>query len=432
MSLMAFTLVVVLLGLLMGGLWVGISLFVTAFVMLELFTSVPIMRVTGSAIWGSLANWTLVPLPLFILMGDILIRTRISSQLFTGLAPWLGRVPGGLLHINVLGSGIFACISGSSAATAATVGRMSIPELRSRGYDDRMILGSLAGSATLGFLIPPSIIMIIYGVNAQTSIARLFIAGILPGVMLLVLFSSFIALYYLLSGKPAPRVDFGKSFLEKLKASTQLLPAVMLIVAVIGSIYAGLATPNEAAAVGVVGAVILSIASGTFTLQTMRDSLMASLITTCMICLILAGSSVLTSAMAFTGLPRHLASMVATSGLTPGELILILTAFFIVVGCFLDGISLIVLTTAIVLPLVQQAGIDLIWFGIYLVIVVEMSQITPPIGFNLFVLQAQSGRDILYIARAAFPFFLILCLSIFILYYIPEIATWLPSKMFAR
>lgn len=429
---MAFTLAAVLLVLLMGGLWVGISLFVTAFVMLEFFTTVPIMRVTGTAIWGSLANWTLVPLPLFILMGDILIRSKISSQLFSGLAPWLSRVPGGLLHINVIGSGIFAAISGSSAATAATIGRMSIPELRSRGYDDRMLLGSLAGSATLGFLIPPSIIMIIYGVNAQASIARLFIAGILPGLMILILFSSFIILHDLFSGKPAPRVDFGKTFIEKLKATTQLFPAIMLIVAVIGSIYSGLATPNEAAAVGVVGAVLLSVASGTFSLRTMRDSLSASLITTCMICLILAGSSVLTSAMAFTGLPRELTSFVATSGLSPGGLILTLTVFFVILGCFLDGISLIVLTTAIILPMIKQAGIDPLWFGVYLVIVVEMSQVTPPIGFNLFVLQAQSGRDILYIARAVIPFFLILCLSIVIIYNMPEIVTWLPSRMFAR
>ncbi len=429
MVFLGITIVIVLLGLLAGGIWVAMALFAVGLVAIEGFTSIPAGRLVGGAVWDAVGAWSLAPLPLFIWMGEILFRTRLSQDMFTALAPWLGRLPGRLLHVNVLGCGIFAAVSGSSAATAATIGRMSIPELRKRGYDDKMALGSLAGSATLGFLIPPSIIMIVYGVSADVSIARLFMAGVVPGLMLMALFSGFIIVWSLLNPSRMPAPEPTLSFVEKISATRRLFPVIGLIIAVIGSIYVGLATPTEAAAIGVVGALAISALTGSLTRSGFIESLMGATRTSCMICFILAGAAFLTAAMGFTGLPTALANWIKTLGLSPIALIFALTLFFIVAGCFLDGISMVVLTTSVILPMVHAAGIDLLWFGIYLIIVVELSQITPPVGFNLFVLQGLTGRDILQVARAAVPFFCVLCLAIVLLVAFPGIATWLPMTM---
>ncbi|MCC5860142.1 MAG: TRAP transporter large permease subunit [Ectothiorhodospiraceae bacterium] len=422
----------ILLVLLGSGLWVALALMGVAVVGIGVFTGAPTGLALSNSLWSSISSWSLAALPMFIWMGEILFRTRLSEDMYAGLAPWLGRLPGRLLHVNVLGCSVFAAVSGSSAATAATIGRMSIPELKRRDYPENMIIGTLAGSATLGLLIPPSIILIVYGVSAEVSIARLFMAGILPGLMLIGLLMGYVILWSLLNPGRQPPADPRIGLWQRVLASRRLLPVIGLIIAVIGSIYTGVATPNEAAALGVVGALLLSLLTGTLSWQNFVDGLMGATRTSCMICFILAGAAFLTTAMGYTGIPRELAGWIAGMDLSVYWLLFALVVFFVVMGCFLDGISVVVLTTSVVLPMVQAAGLDLIWFGIFLVIVVEMSQITPPVGFNLFVIQGLTGRNILQIAWAAFPFFLVLCVAAALIVIFPEIATWLPEQMTAR
>jgi len=418
-----------LLLLLAAGVWVGFSLFLVGAAALALFSNAPLGAVLAGTSWGASNSWSLAALPLFIWMGEILFRSRLSDHLFSGLAPWLERLPGRLLHVNVLGCAVFAAVSGSSAATAATVGRIAMPELARRGYPEKMMIGTLAGSATLGLLIPPSIILIVYGVATDQSIARLFVAGVLPGLMLVVLFSGFVAAWALLNPSQVPQAAGRMPLAARLAALRGLLPVVVLVAGVIGSIYLGVASPTDAAAVGVVLALLLAWREGDLDRKTFVDGLFGAVRTSCMIAFILAGAAFLTVAMGFSGIPRELAAWIGGMGLGRHELLFALTLFFVVLGCFLDGISIIVLTTSIVMPIVLQAGIDPIWFGIYLVFVVEMSQITPPVGFNLFVLQGLTGRNILRIAWAAFPFFLLMAVGIALLVAFPGIALYLPSQM---
>jgi tripartite ATP-independent transporter DctM subunit len=394
-----------------------------------LFTSRPVGDAMATTIWGTASSWTLTALPLFVWMGEILFRTKLSENLFKGLSPWMQKLPGGLIHVNVVGCALFAAISGSSAATVATVGKMSIPELRKRNYPEKILLGSLAGSGTLGLLIPPSIILIIYGVAVQESIAKLFIAGIIPGIMIALIFMSYVIIWSLINKKEMPKILEEYSFLEKIKRSKQLLPVILLISAVIGSIYTGVATATEAASLGVVGALILSYFQKSLTLETFKSSLLGATKTSCMIAFILAGSTFLSLAMGFTGLPRNLAIWIQGMELSPYVLILVLMIFYIILGMFLDGISAVVLTMAIIEPMIRQAGFDMIWFGIFLVIVVEMAQITPPVGFNLFVLQGMANKDMGYIARSAFPLFLLMVLAVILVVIFPEIALWMPEQM---
>ncbi|MHB1199348.1 MAG: TRAP transporter large permease [Polaromonas sp.] len=429
-DLLVMTLLVLSLFLILGtGVWIGLTLSGVAWIGMQLFTS----RVAGDAmavtIWGSASSWTLTALPLFIWMGEILFRTRLSQDMFKGLAPWVQHLPGRLLHTNVVGCTIFAAVSGSSAATCATIGKMTLPELTRRGYPEHMVIGTLAGSATLGLLIPPSIIMIVYGVSADVSIARLFIAGVLPGLLLALLFSGYIAVWALRHPGQIPAADEKTTFLQKLDASRALIPVVLLIAAVLGSIYAGIATATEAAAVGVVGALLISALQGSMSWRNFREALMGATRLYCMIALILAGAAFLTLSMGYIGLPRHLAEWIATLGLNQGQLILALTFFFIVLGCFLDGISMVVLTMGVLMPTIQKAGIDPIWFGIFIVLVVEMAQITPPVGFNLFVLQGMTGKELPWIARVTLPMFLLMSAAIALIYTFPGIATWLPQQM---
>jgi tripartite ATP-independent transporter DctM subunit len=396
---------------------------------MQLFTARPAGDAMAVTIWGSASSWTLTALPLFVWMGEILFRTRLSQDMFKGLAPWMQALPGRLLHTNVVGCTIFAAVSGSSAATCATIGKMTLPELTRRGYPEHMVIGTLAGASTLGLLIPPSIIMIVYGVTAEVSIAKLFIAGIFPGLMLALLFSGYIALWALRNPTQIPPADAKTTLIEKIQASRALIPVVSLIAAVLGSIYAGIATATEAAAVGVVGSLIISALQGSLSWATFRDSLMGATRLYCMIALILAGAAFLTLSMGYIGLPRHLAEWVATLGLSQGQLILALTLFFILLGCFLDGISMVVLTMGVLMPTIQKAGIDPIWFGIFIVLVVEMAQITPPVGFNLFVLQGMTGKELTWIAKVTLPMFFLMCLAVAIIYAFPGIATWLPMQM---
>jgi tripartite ATP-independent transporter DctM subunit len=412
-----------------SGVWVAISMIGVSSIGMFIFTSRPVGDAMATTIWGTSSSWTLTALPLFVWMGEILFRTKLSENLFKGLAPWLSRLPGGLIHVNVVGCAIFAAISGSSAATVATVGKMSIPELRKRNYPEKILLGSLAGSGTLGLLIPPSIILIIYGVTVQESIAKLFIAGIIPGIMIAIIFMLYVIIWSIINKKAMPTSNESFSFIEKIKGSKQLLPVILLITAVIGSIYAGIATATEAASLGVVGALILSFFQKSLNKETFKLSLLGATKTSCMIAFILAGSSFLSLAMGFTGLPRNLAIWIQEMNLSPYTLIFVLTIFYIILGMFLDGISAVVLTMAIIEPMIRQAGFDMIWFGVFLVVVVEMAQITPPVGFNLFVLQGMANKDMGFIARSAFPLFLLLILAVIIIVIFPEIALWLPDQM---
>jgi C4-dicarboxylate transporter DctM subunit len=422
----------VLFFLLGSGIWVGLSLIGVSVAGMLLFTTRPVGDAMVTTIWATSSSWTLTALPLFIWMGEILFRTRLSEDLFRGLAPWMTRLPGRLLHVNVAGCALFAAVSGSSAATVATVGKMSIPELRQRNYPEKLIIGTLAGAGTLGLLIPPSIILIVYGVTINESISKLFIAGVLPGILLALLFMGYIVLAALLNREAMPPSEARQSFGQKLKDSLGLLPVILLIFCVLGAIYLGLATATEAAVLGVTGALLLALLQGSLTRETFMTSLMGATRTSCMIALILAGSSFLSLAMGFTGIPRGLAIWINTLELSPLALIAALTVFYVILGCFLDGISTVVLTMAVVEPMVRQAGFDMIWFGIFLVIVVEMAQITPPVGFNLFVLQGMTDHDMPYIAKAALPMFFIMCLAVILVVAFPEIATWLPEKMSGR
>ena len=412
-----------------SGVWIGLTLSGVAWIGMQLFSSRPAGDAMAVTIWGSASSWTLTALPLFVWMGEILFRTRLSQDMFKGLAPWMQALPGRLLHVNVAGCAIFAAVSGSSAATCATIGKMSLPELARRGYPDGISVGSLAGAGTLGLLIPPSIIMIVYGVAAEVSIAQLFIAGVLPGILLALLFSGYLMVWAWRNPAQVPPADARLGLREKLHESRHLIPVILLIAAVLGSIYSGIATATEAAAIGVLGSLVLSAAQGSLSWQTFKDSLLGGVRLYCMIALILAGAAFLTLSMGYIGLPRHLAEWIAGLGLSRFELLLALMVFFVILGCFLDGISMVVLTMGVIMPTIQKAGIDPLWFGIFVVLVVEMAQITPPVGFNLFVLQGMTRREIGWIARVTLPFFLLMVAAVGIIYAWPGLVTWLPAQM---
>ena len=422
-------LIIALFALLGSGVWIGLTLAGVAWIGMEVFSSRPAGDAMVLTIWGAASSWTLTALPLFVWMGEILFRTKLSESMFRGLAPWVNALPGRLLHTNILGSTIFAAVSGSSAATCATIGKMTIPELTKRGYPAELVVGSLGGASTLGLLIPPSIVMIVYGVAAEVSIAKLFVAGVIPGLLLASMFSAYLMVWALLHKDKIPQSEAHFTFTQKLSESRHLIPVVLLIAGVNGTIYTGIATATEAAAIGVVGALILSALQGSLHWQTFRDSLLGATRLYCMIALILAGAAFLTLAMGYIGLPRHLAEFVGSLGLSPAMLLFALALFYIVLGCFLDGISMIVLTMGVILPTVSAAGIDLIWFGIFIVIVVEMAQITPPVGFNLFVLQGMTKRDITWIAKVCMPYFFIMVAAVTLLWWFPQLVTWMPNRM---
>ncbi|MGI9379755.1 MAG: TRAP transporter large permease [Methyloligellaceae bacterium] len=411
------------------GVWIGLALLGVAFIGVEMFTARPAGDAMITTIWSASSSWTLTALPLFIWMGEILYRTRLSEDMFRGLSPWMARLPGGLVHTNIVGCTIFAAVSGSSAATLTTVGKMSIPELRKRNYPETVVIGTLAGAATLGLMIPPSLTLIVYGVTINESITKLFIAGVLPGIILAAMFMAYVAIYSKVSKSFNPNKEPPMSFSEKLSNSKFLIPVLILILVVIGSMYLGIATATEAAAFGVVGSLLMAAGQGSLSWSTFTQSLMGATRTSAMIALILAGAAFLSLSMGFTGLPRGLADLIARLELSRFELLMVLLVFYIVLGMFLDGISSVVLTMAVVEPMIRQAGIDLIWFGIFIVVVVEMAQITPPIGFNLFVLQGMTSHEMSFIARAALPMFGIMVLMVFVLIAFPEIATFLPENM---
>lgn len=411
------------------GVWIGFALIACAILGVVVFSDAPAGIIFAAKSWESSASWALTALPLFIWMGEILYRTRLAKDMFTGLGPWVRSLPGGLVHVNVLACGIFAAVSGSSSATTATIGRISLPELKSRGYDDRISIGSLAGAGTLGLLIPPSIVMIVYGVAAQVSIIRLFIAGIIPGLILMAVFSGYIGLWSLMHPDRVPPKEAKIPLKEKIYRLRLLLPVVFLIALVVGSIYGGIATATEAATLGVVGSLFIAKLSGSLTKSAFVQSLLGATRTTCMIAFILVGAAYLTSAMSFTGLPANLAAWISSLNLNPYAFIVLLTLLFILLGAFLDGISIVLLTTSILMPAIITAGIDPLWFGIYLILVVEMAQITPPIGFNLFIIQGVTGRNIVDLIKMSFPFLILLIIATAIITIFPDTVTYLPETM---
>jgi tripartite ATP-independent transporter DctM subunit len=425
-------LLAVFLAVLAGGLWIAMAMSVVAWVGLQFFTGSPPEVSLFQAFWGSSASWTIAALPLFIWMGEILFRTRLSEEMFAGLAPWVEWLPGRLMHVNIFACAIFAAVCGSSAATCATIAKVSLPELKKRGYDERMGLGSLCGAGTLGLLIPPSIIMIVYAVAAEVSILKMFIAGVLPGLLLVTLFSGYIAVWALLNKGKTPAASERLSLLERLYRARNLIPCLVLIGFVMGVMFTGHATATEAAAFGVLGALGIAHWSGSLTWQNFSASLMGATRLSCMILFILAGAAFLSSCMAFTGIPRALAAWVGSLQVSPYGLIFMLAVIYVLLGMAIDGISMIVLTTSIVLPMVEAAGFNLIWFGIFIVLLVEIAQITPPVGFNLFVLQNMAKRDINYVASASIPFFCMMLLAIVIVSAFPQLATWLPDAILSK
>ena len=425
----AFVLIALLFALLAGGLWIAMAMSVVGWFGLQFFTSSPPEASLFQSYWGATASWTLAALPLFVWMGEILFRTRLSEEMFEGLAPWLGWLPGRLMHVNIIGCGIFAAVSGSSAATCATIGKVALPELQKRGYDERMSLGSLCGAGTLGLLIPPSIIMIVYAVAAEVSILRMFVAGVLPGVVLIGLFSGCIVVWALLNPQKTPAPLERMALGERVRRARNLIPCILLIIFIMASMFTGYATATEAAAFGVLGSLLIAWWSGTLGWASFRASLMGATRLSCMILFILAGAAFMSSCMAFTGIPRALAEWVASLHVSRYGLLAVLTVIYVLLGMVIDGISMIVLTMTIVLPMVQAAGIDLIWFGIFIVILVEIAQVTPPVGFNLFVLQTMSGRDINYVARASLPFFFMMLLALLVVVAFPPLSTWLPDVL---
>ena len=429
---LAVVLILSLLVFLSAGLWIGLSLLGVGLLAMVAFTTRPVGDALATTIWAHTSLWGLASLPVFIWMGEILFRTKLSQSLFNGLGPLMRRMPGGLLHVNIVGCATFAAISGSSAATLVTIGKITVPELQKRGYPDNMAFGTLAGAGTLGLLIPPSITMIVYGITVQESIGRLFIAGILPGIMLALLFVGYVVVWGITTEEGRKHREAPATWKEKLIGIKELAPVVCLIISVIGSIYVGIASPTEAAVLGVVGALILSAIQGSLNWESFSTSLMGATKTTSMIMLLLAGASFLTLAMGFTGLPRALADWISGMHLAPWMLIVALTVFYIVLGMFLDGISSIVLTMAVIEPLVRGAGIDMIWFGIFVVLVGEMAMITPPVGFNLFLIQSMTGRDIVFIAKSAIPMFMLMVVAVILLTTFPQIALWLPEVMMAQ
>jgi tripartite ATP-independent transporter DctM subunit len=420
----------VLAGLLAGGVWIAVSLLAVGWLGMLFVGGIPAGQVLATTVWGNSASWELAALPLFIWMGEILFRTRLSEEMFRGLAPWLGWVPGRLMHVNVIASGLFGSVSGSSAATCATVAKIALPELKRRGYDEKLSLGSLAGAGTLGILIPPSITMVVYAVAANVSIIQIFLAGFLPGLLVMVLYSGYIATWSIANRDKMPPAEPRMSFGEKLRESANLIPLTLLIVLVFAVLITGWASATECAAWGALGSLIIAWWGGSLDRRSFWQSVMGTTRTTCMIMLILAGASFMKQSMGYTGIPMALANWVDGLHLGPYALIAALTVMYIVLGTALDGISMIVLTTAVVLPMVQKAGFDLVWFGIFVVLIVEMAEVSPPVGFNLFVLQTMSGKDSNFVALAALPFFFLLVVAVALITVFPQVAMWLPKYVF--
>lgn len=435
---LSVVIVVIMFVFLLSSIWIGVSLLLTGIIAMLIFEHnlPPVISIfdkigdlLASSLYDSLNSWSLAALPMFILMGEILYKSSISTRLLNGLMPWLSFIPGKLLHVNVAACSLFAAISGSSAATTATVGKITLDELKKRGYSKSLALGSLAGSGTLGFLIPPSLIMIIYGVLSDVSIGKLFIAGILPGLLLATLYSVYIMIAAKIDKSVVPKDEEKYKLTDFIYSMKDLFPILSLITLVLGSIYGGFATPTEAASLGVLGAIILGIYFKNFSLEILKMALLNSIKTSVMISFIIVGAGFLSQVVGFLGIARAISEFIGTLGLSPMILILIIGIMYIFLGMILDGISIVVMTLPIVLPIIVLAGFDPLWFGIFLVFMVELSQITPPVGFSLFVIQSISGEKIEYILKATLPFFILMIVAVIIITYFPQIVQFLPQYM---
>jgi len=415
-----------------SSIWVGFSLFLVGIAAFELFLDIPSTTILSNILWNNTNSSTMMALPLFIFMGEILFRSTISENLFKGLSPWMNNIPGRLVHVNIAASALFAAVSGSSAATTATVGKITLPELKKRNYDTSLCLGSLAGAGSLGFLIPPSLVMIVYGIMASVSIGKLFIAGIVPGILLASSFSLYVMVRSIINPKLAPRGDLQFTWKERLSTLPLLFPVIILIMLVLGSIYTGWATPTEAAAVGVFGALFFARISRSIDMKIFKEAVLGSVKTSCMIMLIVAGASFLSVAVGYLGIPSRLTEFVGSLGLSKYQLIIILSVMYIILGCMLDGFSMIVMSLPLALPLIKAAGFDPLWFGIYLVIMIEAAQITPPIGFNLFIINGLVDEDIFRVALYALPSFIIMFLIVALITVYPEIVLTLPNMMVGK
>lgn len=420
-------LLLVLLG---SSVWVALALMGVGIVSLELFRSMPVDKLLAQAVWNGLSSPELLALPLFILMAELMMRSRFVDGVFGALEPWLRNTPGGLLHTNIVGCALFALVSGSSAATTSAIGRITIDELRNRGYDERLTIGTLAGAGTLGFLIPPSIVMIIYGVLSQTSVLKLFAAGLLPGLLLTICFMGYVAMLSVIRPEIVGRKDsIDREALWKARRAhlPQLLPFLLLIFAILGSIYGGLASPTEAAAFAVVMTIAIMAIEKTLSFRALWDAALGTSRIVSMLGLIIAAASFLSVSMGFLGMPKAISAFVSSLDLAPLTLIALLIVIYVVLGSFLEGMSIVVMTIPIVLPLVEAAGYDSLWFGVFLILMVELAQISPPVGMNLFVLQGLTKKPLTEVTRAALPFFLIMMAYVVLLAIFPEIVTFIPN-----
>jgi C4-dicarboxylate transporter, DctM subunit len=415
------------------GVWIFAAMVmvsVTALMVVLDFDLIRIGATLKATMWRASSTWELSAIPLFVAMGEIIFRTDISQRLFNGLAPWVSFLPGRLLHVNIGGCTLFAAVCGSSAATTATVGKITTTALIERGYSKRLSIGSLAGAGSIGIMIPPSIPFIVYGILGEVSISRLFAAGVFPGLLVAALFSGYIIVISTLMPSLVPKHVDRYSWHDRLVGLWNLSPVLLLVTIVLGGIYLGLVTPSEAAALGLAATLLLAISMGQFTWKLFVESMMGAVETSTMIITIIVSASFMASSVSLLHVPQEVARGIASLNLSTLELMVLVSLFYIVLGCFLDGTSMIVMSLPVTLPLVVSRGVDPVWFGVFLVLHIELAMVTPPVGFNLFVLQGMTGRSLGYVAWASLPFFFLMLAAVVIISAFPQIALWLPSVLF--
>ena len=411
----------------MSGAVLGAALGLTGFAILEIFGG-GVTRLGVQAVFNVLAEFTLTAIPLFILLGDVLVASGLASGIYKAMSPLFGRLRGGLLHTNIAVCTVFGAVSGSSMSVSAAVGSVAYPELSQRGYDRRLVVGSLAGGGTLGLLIPPSLSLLIYGALTDTSIGKLFLAGVLPGLMMAALFMVYIEITVRRQPSLAPqepRMPWG----ETLRATMAVWPILVLILAVLGSLFAGIATPTESAAVGVAAAVLLGFTMGDMTWPKLAKTFLSSASTFAVIALVFMGAVILAQSISLMQLPQKMLETISGVGMSPLVLLVVIVFIYLLLGMIFDGLSMMVMTLPVVFPLMTGLGFDAIWLGVVITMMVEIGMLTPPVGMNLFVLVGitQGKVTLAEAAMGALPFWILLMVGVALLTAIPGIATWLPS-----
>lgn len=420
----SLTLLLVLIGI---SIPVGAALGGLGLILDHLYSFLPLSRALGEVTWSTSNDFLLVAIPMFVMLGEILLRSGIAERMYNAMSMWLSWLPGGLMHANIGACTVFSATSGSSVATAATVGTVALPQLERRGYNEPLFLGSLAAGGTLGILLPPSINLIIYGVLTNTSVPRLYLAGILPGLIAAGLFMLIIAVACIIKPEWGGQ-RMSAPWRDRFIGLLHIVPPMLIFLLVVGSIYAGLATPTEAAALGVVGALILAAFMRRLTLRMMREVLEGTMKTTAMIMLIVIGAAFLNFIMSATGLTNMLNSWLIGLGLSPYMMLLMLVAFYLVIGCFMETLSLMVTTIPVIAPVMIALGFDPVWLGIVIIILIEVALITPPVGLNLFVVHSlRTSGSMNALMIGAIPFVLMLLLLVFLLAIFPGLALWLPQ-----